>query len=41
VFLVGICVEAHAEMVPTLQAAAACFLGIPPNLISFLESKDK
>ena len=32
VFLVGLCVEAHVEMVPTLQVATACFSGSPQHL---------
>ena len=41
VFLVGLCVEAHAEMAATLQVASACFSGSPPNLVPFVGSKDK
>jgi hypothetical protein len=32
-FLVGLCIAAHAEMVPTSQFATACFSGSPPHLI--------
>ena len=32
VFLVGLCVAAHVEMVRTLQVATACFSGSPPHL---------
>jgi len=32
VFLVGLCVAAHVEMVPTLQVATACFSGSSQHL---------